>query len=310
MKLSREFKIGFVALVAIALAIWGINYLKGINIFSSTDRYYAVYGNVKGLVENAVVYLNGYKVGNVSNIEFDSDNARRIVVEISLEKKVALPRNTTILLRSGSLISGTKDIDLVLGDAPEYCVSGDTLMAAIQVELTDYIDPIRSKVESLVTSVDTLMSALSDLMDKETRENLQGTIANLNNATASLRLSLQPSGSLNQSLDNLSQITGNLKKSNEDITRMLTNFSAISDTLQQAQLKELIAHAGETFAQTTAMFEMINRGEGSAGQFIVNDSLYTNLNNALASLDSLLIDLREHPKRYVHLSVFGKKDKP
>jgi phospholipid/cholesterol/gamma-HCH transport system substrate-binding protein len=310
MKLTREFKIGFVALVAIALAIWGINYLKGINIFSSTDRYYAIYGNVKGLVENAVVYLNGYKVGNVSHIEFDSDNAHRIVVEISLEKKVPLPRNTTILLRSGSLISGTKDIDLVLGDATEYCVSGDTLNAAIQVELTDYIDPIRSKVESLVTSVDTLMLALSDLMDRETRKNLQGTIANLNHATASLRLSLQPSGSLNQSLDNLSQITGNLKKSNEDISRMLNNFSAISDTLKQAQLKELITHAGETFAQTTAMFEMINRGEGSAGQFMVNDSLYTNLNNALASLDSLLIDLREHPKRYVHLSVFGKKDKP
>jgi phospholipid/cholesterol/gamma-HCH transport system substrate-binding protein len=309
MKFTREFKIGFVALLAIALAIWGINYLKGINVFKSRDKYYAVYGNVKGLIENAVVYLNGYKVGNVSKIEFDKDDVKRIIVEISLEQKVKLTKNSTLLLRSGSLISGTKDIDLLLGEGPGFCESGDTLKSAVQVDLIDYIDPIRTKIESLVTSVDTLMVALNDLMDKETRHNLQGTIANLNNATASLKLSLQPSGSLYQSLNNLALVTDNLKKSNEDISKMLQNFAAVSDTLKQANLKALIAHADETFARTAELFAMINSGEGTAGQLVVNDSLYNNLNNALASLDSLLIDLREHPKRYVHLSVFGKKDK-
>ena len=308
MKFSREFKIGFVALLAIALAIWGINYLNGINIFSSTDRYFGIYSNVKGLVENAVVYLNGYKVGNVSKIEFDENNLKRIVVEISLQQRVKLTKGTTMILRSGSIISGTKDVDLVLGEGPGFYESGDTLHSAVQVELTDYIDPIRQKVESLVTSVDTLMLALGDLMDKETRKNLQGTIANLNNATASLKLSLQPQGSLNQTFGNLSQVTDNLKQSNEEISTMLKNFAAISDTLKQARLKELIAHADATFARTSELFTQINSGEGTAGQLIVNDSLYNNLNNALASLDSLLIDLREHPKRYVHLSVFGKKE--
>jgi phospholipid/cholesterol/gamma-HCH transport system substrate-binding protein len=309
MKFSRESKIGLVALLAVSLAIWGINYLKGINVFRSTDNYYAVYGNVKGLVENAVVNLNGFKVGQVRKIEFDKDNFSRIIVEISLEQKVKLTKTTTLVLRSASLISGTKDLDLLLGEGPGFHESGDTLNTAVQVELTDYIEPIRDKVESLVTSIDTLMTALNVLMDDETRKNLQGTIANLNQATASLRQSLQPAGFLNQSLGNLAGITENLKKSNEDITRLLQNFAAISDTLKQSNLKALIEHADETFAKTSELFATINRGEGTAGQLVVNDSLYNNLNNALASLDSLLIDLREHPKRYVHLSVFGKKDK-
>jgi phospholipid/cholesterol/gamma-HCH transport system substrate-binding protein len=309
MKLSREFKIGFIALLAVALAIWGINYLKGINVFKSADNYYAVYGNVKGLVENAVVYLNGYKVGSVSKIEFDKDNVNKIVVEISLEQKLKLKKNTSLIIRSASLISGTKDLDIKPGEGPGYYEPGDTLPSAIQVEITDYIDPIRDKIESLITAVDTVMYALSDLMDNKTRNDLQGTIANLNSATSSLNMSLQPSGSLSQSLNNLSSVTDNLKKSNEDISNILKNFSAVSDTLKQADLKALITRASETFASTSELFARINKGEGTAGQLIMNDSAYRNLNNAMLSLDSLLIDLREHPKRYVQLSVFGKKEK-
>jgi len=309
MKISREFKIGLVALVAVSLAIWGINYLKGINIFKSSDQYYAVYGNVKGLVENAVVFLNGYKVGNVNRIEFDQDDISRIIVRISLEEKMKLRKNTILLLRSGSLISGTKDIDILPGNGEGYYEPGDTLPSLIQTELTDFIDPLRSRLESVVSAIDTLMLSLSDLLDPATRNNLKGMIAGLNSASSSLSASLRPSGSLHASMSNLSEFTGNLKKSNEDISRILQNFASLSDTLQQAELKKLISQASETFAKTTELFTRINSGQGTAGQFIVNDSIYNNLNSALSSLDSLLIDLREHPKRYVHLSVFGKKDK-
>lgn len=309
MKITREFKIGFVAVLAVALAIWGINYLKGIDIFKSTDHYYAVYGNVKGLVENATVYLNGYKVGQVAKIEFNKDNLEKIVVEITLEQKLNLRKNTSLILRSGSLISGTKDIDILPGNGEGYYEPGDTLPSAIQVELTDHIEPLKAKIESVVTAIDTLMLAMNDLLDNNTRRNLQGTIANLNHATASLKTSLQPSGSLSNSLGNLDSLTENLRKSNEEISKILKNFAAVSDSLKQSELKALINNAGETFARTSELFASINKGEGTAGQLIMNDSVYHNLNSALASLDSLLIDLREHPKRYVHLSVFGKKEK-
>lgn len=308
MKISREIKIGLVALVTVVLTVWGINFLKGINVLKPTEKYYGVYSNVKGLITSAVVYLNGYKVGNVSQIEFDKENLDKIIVEISLAVKVKLPTNTTMVLRSGSIISGTKDVDLVLGKGPGYYESGDTLLSRVQVELSDYIDPIRSQVESLVRSVDTVMLALGDLMDKKTRKNLQETISGLNVAVNSLRSSLQPSGSLSQSFTNLASLTENLKKSNAEISTVLQNFSAISDSLRQADLKAMIAHADETFSNVSGLLEKISQGEGTAGQLVVNDSLYINLNSALASLDSLLIDLREHPKRYVHLSVFGRKE--
>jgi phospholipid/cholesterol/gamma-HCH transport system substrate-binding protein len=309
MKFSREFKIGFVAFVAVALAIWGINYLKGKNIFESSQQYYAVYNNVKGLVENAVVNLNGYKVGNVTKIQFDKDNINRIVVKISMDKDIKLRKNTTLLLKSGSLISGSKDIDIIPGTGNEFHVSGDTLIGGIQPDITSVLDPVISKVQSVVGAVDTLLLSLNDVLDPQTRANLKSMMANLNSATASLRSSLQPSGHLGQTLGNLNEVTANLKKSNENITNILANFAAISDTLKQAELKALIIHASETFAQTTDLFTKINSGQGTAGQLVVNDSVYNNLNSALSSLDSLLIDLREHPKRYVHLSVFGKKDK-
>ncbi|HJZ39360.1 MAG TPA: MlaD family protein [Bacteroidales bacterium] len=309
MKITREFKIGIVAVIAIVLTIWGINFLKGINVLKPTDKYYAVYNNVKGLIESAVVYLNGYKVGNVTGIAFDRNNMNKIVVQISLHQKLKLPRNTALVIRSASLISGTKDLDLVPGNEPGFHESGDTLVSLLQVELTDYIDPIRHQVESLVTSMDTLMVSLNGLMDEKTRANMQGAIANLNGALGSLRLSLQSTGSLSESMDNLASFTGNLEKNNERISAILENFGAISDTLKQADLKALINNADVTFAKTAELFDQINKGNGTAGQLITNDSLYNNLNSALASLDSLLTDLREHPKRYVHLSVFGKKDK-
>jgi len=309
MKITREFKIGIVAVIAIVLTIWGINFLKGINVLKPTDKYYAVYNNVKGLIESAVVYLNGYKVGNVTGIAFDRNNMNKIVVQISLHQKLKLPRNTALVIRSASLISGTKDLDLVPGNEPGFHESGDTLVSLLQVELTDYIDPIRHQVESLVTSMDTLMVSLNGLMDEKTRANMQGAIANLNGALGSLRLSLQSTGSLSESMDNLASFTGNLEKNNERISAILENFGAISDTLKQADLKALINNADVTFAKIAELFDQINKGKGTAGQLITNDSLYNNLNSALASLDSLLTDLREHPKRYVHLSVFGKKDK-
>jgi phospholipid/cholesterol/gamma-HCH transport system substrate-binding protein len=261
------------------------------------------------LVENAVVFLNGYKVGNVNKIEFDKDNINRIIVRISLEEKIALQKNTVLLLRSGSLISGTKDVDILPGNGDGFYQPGDTLPSAVQAELTDFIDPLKTRIESAIMAVDTVLLSLSDLLDPDTRDNLKGMIAGLNNASSSLSASLRPSGSLNSAMNNLDALTANLKESNEEITKILTNFAAISDTLQQAELKKLVSQAGETFARTNELFSMINKGQGTAGQLIVNDSVYNNLNSALASLDSLLIDLREHPKRYVHLSVFGRKDK-
>lgn len=301
MTISREFKIGLVSLIALALLIWGINYLKGINIFKQSTKYYAVYSDISGLIESAVVFLNGYKVGNVTGIDLDQDNVDRIIVEFTMDQRIKLAVNTRAVIRSSSLISGVKDIYLEVGNGPGVYEAGDTLLSGIEGELFDFIDPVLEKIEMLAASVDSLLSA-------DTRADLKGTISDLHDAMGSLKRSLQPEGSLSTSFTNLASISNNLKKNNDNISNTLSNLSALSDSLQQSDLKALILHIDQTFTQTAELFEQIKAGEGTAGQLFVNDSLYMNLNNSLASLDSLLIDLREHPGRYVHISVFGKKD--
>lgn len=304
MKISREFKIGLVAIITLALLIWGINYLKGINVFKKTTTYYVVYHDISGLIESAVVFLNGYKVGNVTEINLDADNPDRIVVEMELEKRIKLAEHTRAIIGSSSLISGVKDVYLEVGSGPVIHQEGDTLLPEIEVGIFDFINPVMVKIESLVTSVDSILM----VMDSNTRQNLQDAIASIHDVMASLKQSLHPEGSLSKSFANLESVTDNLKKSNEDISSALNNLSSLSDSLMQADLKTLIAHIDQTFSQTDQLFKSIQEGEGTAGQFIVNDSLYKNLNRSLASLDSLLIDLKEHPGRYVQISVFGRKD--
>ena len=309
MKIAREAKIGIVAIITIAIVLWGWNFLKGINIFTSTDKYYAVYGDIRGLIESGVVNLNGYKVGHVSEIRFDKDDVSRIIVEVSLEEKVKLPAGTALLIKGSSLVSGIKDLRIILGKGPGFHVPGDTLIAATEFEITDLIGPIKNKVEAVINQIDSTLAAVNGILDPSTRQHLKSTLADLSHSTAQLSTSLKTGGKLDQSFDNLASITGNLKDNNDNLANTLQNFSAISDSLEKADIKALVEKADHTFNELDGIMAKINKGEGTAGKLVSNDSVYENLNSALFSLDSLLINVRKNPKRYVHFSVFGKKDK-
>ncbi len=309
MKISRELKIGIVAVVTIGILIWGWNFLKGINIFKTTDTYYVVYSDIKGLIESGVVILNGYKVGNVGKINFDKDNAGRIVVQIKLEEKVQLPKNTVLLIKSSSIVSGIKDIKIILGNGPGYHTPGDTLIGAVESELSDIIEPLKNKLGIVLTRLDSTLASVNNVLDETTQKQLKSAIADLSETTAGLSASLAPGGNLDKSFDNLASVTGNLRTNNENITQTLQHLSDISDSLQKADIKAFVEKADQTFEKLDALLAMIKAGEGTAGQLVTNDSLYRNLNSALGSLDSLLVDLKQHPKRYVHFSVFGKKEK-
>ena len=308
-KISREIKIGFVAIVTIAILIWVWNFLKGVNILKTTESYYAVYSDVQGLIESGVVVLNGYKVGNVGSIQFNKDNVDRIVVEINLEEKIRLPRNTVLLIRNSSLVSGIKELKIVLGEGPGFHEPGDTLIAATERELSELIGPIKDKAESVLGQIDSALAAVNNVLDVSTRNHMKSTLANLDQSVAELTASLQSGGELNNSFNNLASITGNLKNNNEDLSKTLQNISSISDSLEKADIKAVVDKADQTFTKLDMTLAKINEGEGTAGKLVTDDSLYTNLNSALFSLDSLLIDVKAHPKRYVHFSLFGKKDR-
>jgi phospholipid/cholesterol/gamma-HCH transport system substrate-binding protein len=307
-KISREIKIGSVALITVVVLIWVWNFLKGVNILENTNSYYAVYSDVHGLIESGVVMLNGYKVGNVGAIQFDKDNVNRFVVEVNLKEKVKLPRNSVLLIRNSSIISGIKEIRIVLGEGPGFQEPGDTLIAATEQELSDLIGPIKDKASSLLGQLDSTLAAVNNILDVPTRNHLKSTLANLDRSVTELSASLEPGGELNSTFDNFASVSGNLKNNNENLSQTLQNISSISDSLQKADIKAVAEKADQTLAKLDMTLAKINNGEGSVGKLVSNDSLYNNLNSALFSLDSLLIDVKEHPKRYVHFSLFGKKE--
>jgi phospholipid/cholesterol/gamma-HCH transport system substrate-binding protein len=308
MKLSKELKIAIIALITLVALFWGLNFLKGISIFKSVDEYYASYDDIQGLIESGVVFLKGYKVGNVRSINFDKKNPGKIIVKFALEEKVNIPVNSTAMITSSSMISEIKDISLILGDSSSFASPGDTLIGVLNKGMSAFIEPIKYQAEETLASIDSVLEIIRSTLDKTTQTNIQNSIANLEDITSSLSGSLAADGDLAKSLENLEKLTTALRDKSEELSAILVNFSAFSDSLVSSEIKSAINNTNKTLAETSAILEKINKGEGTAGMLVNNDTLYHNLKNAAASLDILIKDLNEHPKKYVHFSLFGRKN--
>jgi phospholipid/cholesterol/gamma-HCH transport system substrate-binding protein len=308
MKISTEAKIGIFVVISLALLIWGVNFLKGKNVFKSTDKYYSVYENIEGLVASGIIYLNGYKIGTVSKIKFDAVKSRNIIVEFSLEQKVRIPRNSHFQIYSASFVSGIKDVRLVLSNEPGFYSPGDTVPGSFDQGLTGIIDPITTQVASTMGKLDSILSSLNNLLDPETVSGLKGTLTNVNQISSSLDRSFTKGGNIDRSLSNLAVFTETLKNNSDELSAIFANFKQVSDSLADSQLKAAIDNANSSLANISGILRKIDQGEGTAGMLVNNDSLYINLQSVSKSLDFLLVDLREHPKRYVHFSLFGRKN--
>ncbi len=309
MKISRELKIGIVAIITLAFLIWGVNFLKGIDIFKSSDTYYSLYDNIDGLIESGIVYLRGFKIGNVNEIKFDSRGSGKIIVKYSIKERVKIPENSVFLIYSSSMVSGIKDIKLILGDGTRYYQSGDTVSGDLDRGLEAIIDPVREQTMSVLSKIDTIIGSLAQILNEKKIEELQQTIGHIDNVSASLDRNLSEGGALDNSFENMDAITENLKQSNRELKAIISNFKDLSDSVSSSQIKSAIDHASATLQSTSYMLAKVEAGEGTLGKLVHNDSLYLNLKNVSESLDLLLNDLREHPKRYVHFSIFGRKEK-
>lgn len=309
MKLKKETKIGLTAVIIITFFIWGYNFLKGKNILSTNDSYFAVYENIDGLEEASPVYISGYKVGVVETIKLHKAKKDKIVVKFSVEEDIKLPRNTQAIIYPATLIAG-KAIKLNLSDNTDFYAKGDTVVGILEQDLisslSDELLPVKNKIENLVVSIDSVLA----IFDHKRREDLKSSLDNLNKITTDVSTLVDSDNSkLADILNNVESITNNLKNNNEQLTNILGNFSEISDSVNKADIKTTITNANKTLAEFSEISQKINSGEGTVGMLIHNDSLYMNLNKLATDLDSLVIDLNENPKRYVHFSLFGKKDK-
>jgi len=319
-KISREVKIGAVFIVTLAFLIWGLNFLKGKNVFSRQRVFYAIYDRVDGLVTANPVNVNGMKIGQVSDLYFASDSSARIVVKLAVKSDLLIPDNSIARIYSEDLM-GDKAIAIVLGTSKRYAQSGDTLKNEIEESLKEEVNkqvlPIKKKAEDLISSIDSLVGVIQYVFNAEMRADLIASVRSIKQTIGHLETTSQVIDTLVQTqqsrfatiIANITSITDNLNNNNEDISRIIHNFSAISDTIARARVSETLKNTNQTLKDVSTVLTKIDRGEGTLGMLINDDSLYVHLNSSARDLDMLLRDIRMDPNRYVHFSIFGKKDK-
>lgn len=311
MKVSKEFKIGGLTILAIVLLMWGNSFLKGKRFFNPQTELFAVYENVNGLVKTNPIMLNGLKIGQVESVRFLPDQSGKLVVCFYVDRDFPIPENSTANLVSNGLL-GSKAIQIVLGDASQMVQSGDTLLSSQEAGLSEQIQPIANKLGNIIEQMDSILVAVNNVLNEKTQADLTNSI---NDLQVSLRhiasITAKADAFLKNNSENLTQIvtnaesfTANLKANNDELTHLINNISAISDTIQQSNLSTVITNLSTTMQSLDGILVNLKNGEGSAGKLLTNDSLYFELNRSAEQLNLLLEDIRNNPKKYVRISVF------
>ncbi|MBA3665274.1 MAG: MCE family protein [Bacteroidetes bacterium] len=322
MKVSKEFKIGIVVVCAIAAFIWGINFLKGSNIFTHKYYLYAIYPKIDGLIPANPVLVSGYKIGQVTDISLIKSNGEnKVLVKFLLTENVDIPKGSIARSVSSDLL-GSKAVEIIFSKNPEFVKSGDTLVAETESGFKEALDkriaPIQAKAENLISSMDSVITVVNSILNKKTRDNLDKSFESIHKAILSLEQTAyklddligSEKAKISSALTHMNNITANLDKNGQKIDNIINNLSNLSDSLAKAQLKEAITEADKSLKELNTLLAGINKGQGTLGKMAKNDSLYNNLNKSSVDLDRLLKDLRLNPERYIHFSVFGRKKKP
>lgn len=314
MKINNETKVGILTVVALALLIIGFNFLKGRDLFNDKPKIYAVFSKLGSLTKSNEVKINGLTVGNVYDMEEVDKNVSGIKVTISLTRKVNIPSNSVAYITAplGGLAAAT--IVIEKGDATAYLKDGDIISTRVDEGLfgglTAEVAPTLSKIRNSLDSLNRVFSNINTLFDAGAKKNLQQTIANLNLATSSMNKLLDPQTSaLAATLNNVNSITSNLKNNNDSITAIMSNTKQFTEKLAKLNLQQTMDTLSSAITLLKATVSKIASKDGTLGALINDRQLYNKLTDAILSAEILIDDLRAHPKRYVNLSVFGKKDK-
>ena len=306
MKLSREIKTGIIVIGGILLFILGFSYLKSSPLFENGKTLYAVYKDVGGLQVGTAVTINGLVVGNVTDVKF-KDQSGNLVVTLFVRSDFNFSKKSAAELYDTGIIGG-KGIQIKpVFDGSAMVKSGDTLPNSTQMGLTQLLQkqltPLQRKVEGAVTNADSLLMNVNEILDDKAKTDLRQTLSGLNTTVASFQRSADV---LNRILNtNEGKLEGSLK----NFEALTSNFAKLSDSLNNAGLGRTLASLESTISNLNSLMMRIERGDGTLGKMMNDEELFVNLNNASRELDLLLQDFRLNPKRYVNVSVFGKKQK-
>jgi phospholipid/cholesterol/gamma-HCH transport system substrate-binding protein len=306
LRLTKEIKAGLIVVLGITAVILGFSYLKSNSLLGKSTKLYAVYDHVGGLQSGTAVSLNGFSVGTIDDITF-LDETGKLMVSFTLITDLPIPTDSKAELYDTSVLGG-KGLQIILGTpGSAIAQSGDTLTSIVKIGMTDRItelmEPLEAKVNSAIVETDLLMKNLNQLLDAESQALLRETLNNFSETSASLKVISQ---NVSENLTANEKVLGTILENTAELT---SNLSSVSQTLNEADLKGLMVDLNESISATKEILAGINNGEGTVGQIFTNQELYVSLTSNLNQLEWLLQDLRLNPKRYLSVSVFGKKQK-
>ncbi|MCM1449604.1 MAG: MlaD family protein [Clostridiales bacterium] len=294
--MKRNFIIGLCVLIALAILYFGIEFLKGVNVLKPSNFYCASYTNVAGLQVSAPVSVNGFKVGQVSSISYEYDNPGHVLVELSLDKALKLPKGSKAVIEADFL--GTSTVQLVLSDNKEYYSVGDKIIGETATGMMESVSrDLMPGVNRILPTVDTLLNNVNTLVDDPA---LSASIARLDKITENLASTLQL---LNGAMRTLPAVMENVKGITANLDTVSHNLNTLSASLNAADIEGTMTNVNEITVQLKELSASLNNEESSMGRLLNDPALYNNLNNAVASLDSLLIDVKRNPKRYISIKL-------
>jgi phospholipid/cholesterol/gamma-HCH transport system substrate-binding protein len=319
MRISNETKVGALTVIAVTIIVLGFNFLRGKTIFKSGNFIYAKYHDTKGLIVSNPVYVNGYQVGTVFEIENLNANLSEISVAIKLNNAYQIPTNSIATIQENPL--GTNSIYITLGNAADYLKNGDTVRTAPATSLLgDFMNTLSPMGEQFKKTIDELRKVLvnvNSVMDDQNKANFKELIANLTKTSDNLNKSMasiqqmvdKQGGSIAQTAENLNGFTKNLADNNKKISNIINNLDSTSQSIKDANLNKTIKEIQTALAGINLTLQKLNSGNGTAAKIMNDPSVYTELKNTINSVNTLVDDIKVHPKRYINISVFGKKDK-
>ena len=308
--MNKEIRTGIIAIFTIVVLIYGINYLKGLNILDKNRIFHAKYDNIDGLLKGSVISLNGFNVGIVSNISLQSDNS--LLVSVKINEDFDVPANSILKISNQDLM-GTKGISVILGNSDLLAKNNDTLIAEIENSLQDEVNkqilPLKNKAEGLISSVDSLMVIFTSVLNTDARKNLASSFKNLDETFILMSESMKELNKLvvnnekniSNSIKNFESITGNISDNNESIENILKKMSSISDSVSSKDIGEIIKNLNN-------ITNKISAGQGNLGLLNSDDQLYRNIEKTTNDISILVEEIKKDPKKYFNFSVLGNRN--
>ena len=307
-KFTKEIKVGFLAVLGIMMSVFSYNYLKGINLFEKNRKFTVKYEKVDGLSVSNPVTMNGFKIGKVQKINFNSKNTRELLVDIVIVNDVIFPKTSLAELYETGLIGG-KAIAII----PDYkndstiAIDGDYLKGVIKPGLTELVNQIlpqvQLQIEAVMKNAEIVLQNINTLFDDETKKELKSSIEDFSNLTNSF---LETSDQISKLIANNSE---NLTNSLADFRSASSNIKNITDSLSSDDINSITTNLNSLLNNLNSITTSLKNSEGTAGKLINDKSIYDNLENATNQLNRLIEDIKLNPNRYINFSVFGKKNK-